>query len=492
VAQVFKAAELGQTVDKATFAERSAALREALLDAQSRLASAKLSVVVVVEGGAGAGKREAVSTLVDWLDARRVEIHALGSPSEEERERPEYYRFWRRLPPQGRLGIFFGSWYSEPITQHSLGKLGEAGFEVAVRRIGEFEQMLAAEGVLLVKLWLHLTRRQQKKRFEQLARNKSTAWRVTAEDLRLHKTYDTFLDSASRALRRTDTGHSPWHIVEAWDARHRYLAVGESLLRALEARLNAPAPAPEPPRIDPVPTVPNVLSTLDLSLQLTKGAYQQRLTALQLDLGLRFRPLKKRRQSMVLVFEGVDASGKGGAIRRIIQALDARFYHVVQIAAPTDEELARPYLWRFWRQLPRWGSLTIFDRSWYGRVLVERLEGFCSQADWQRAFNEINAFEEQLVQAGSIVVKFWLSISSDEQLRRFEAREARSYKRYKMTEEDWRNRARWDAYQAAACEMLQRTNSPLAPWTLVEAEDKNFARIKVLQTVADALRRSKA
>lgn len=486
---MFEGAELGLTVDKATFLEREPGLREALLDAQSRLAAAGFSVVVVVDGAEGAGKGGTLNTLLDWLDARLVETHALGSPSEEERERPAYYRFWRRLPRKGRLGFFLGSWYTRPIARHSQGKLGDAAFEDSLRRIVEFEQMLSADGILLVKLWLHVTGKQQKKRFEQLSRQESTAWRVTAQDWRQHKTYAEFVESASRALRRTDTGQAPWHVVEAWDARHRMLTVGEILLAALEARLKAPAPPKEPPPEAPVLTVPNVLSRLDLTQKLTKEAYQERLTPLQHTLGRQFRALKKRKQSMVLVFEGMDASGKGGAIRRIIQALDARFYHVVQTAAPTEAELARPYLWRFWRRLPRWGHLTIFDRSWYGRVLVERLEGFCSVSDWQRAFSEINAFEEQLVRAGTILLKFWLTTTPAEQLRRFEAREARSYKRYKMTEEDWRNRAKWDSYQAATCEAICRTSTDLAPWTLVEAEDKYFSRIKVLQKVVDALQK---
>jgi len=486
---MFESAQLGRSVDKATFAEREPVLREALLDAQMRLAEAGLSVVVVVAGAEGSGKGETVNTLLNWLDARYVETHALGSPSEEERERPEYYRFWRLLPGKGKMGIFFGSWYTSPIARHSLGELSEAALEDSLRRIVEFEQMLADEGVLLVKLWLHVTKKQQKKRFRQLTKRKSTAWRVTPLDWRYHKTYDEFVDSASRAIRRTDSGHSPWHIVEAWDARYRYLTAAEILLAALETRLAQPKPASGPPLPAPARLVPNVISNLDLTLQLPRETYREELTPLQLSIGRRVRKLKERQRSMVLVFEGTDAAGKGGSIRRLTQALDARYYQVVQIAAPSDEELARPYLWRFWRVLPRWGHLTVFDRSWYGRVLVERLEGYCSAADWRRAFGEINAFEEQLIQAGTTVLKFWLTTSQDEQLRRFQEREAMGHKRYKITADDWRNREKWDGYEAAACEMIERTSSELAPWTLVEAEDKYYARIKVLKTVEAALKR---
>jgi polyphosphate:AMP phosphotransferase len=487
---MFESAQLGRKVDRDTFAKREPELREALLDAQLRLATAGFSVVIVVAGAEGAGKGETVNMLLNWLDARGIATHALGAPSEEELERPEYFRFWRRLPGKGRIGIFFGSWYTRPISQHSLGNLDEAGLEDGLRRIVDFERMLEDEGILLVKFWLHITKDQQAKRFKALAKNPDTAWRVTKMDWRFHKTYDQFVNSASRAIRRTSSGQSPWHIIEAWDARYRDLTVAETLLAAIEQRLAGDAPpAPAPPAV-PAPVRPNVISSLDLSHAVPEADYRKELVRRQLAIGRLARELQDRKRAAVLVFEGSDAAGKGGAIRRITQALDARYYQVVQIAAPTDEERARPYLWRFWRNLPRWGHVTIFDRSWYGRVLVERLEGLCPPGDWQRAFGEINAFEEQLVRSGSTVLKFWLTTSKDEQLRRFEEREAMGFKRYKITEEDWRNREKWDAYEAAACDMVERTSSELAPWTLVEAEDKYFARLKVLRTVEDALDRS--
>lgn len=487
---MFESAQLGRKVDRDTFAKREPELREALLDAQLRLAAAGFSVVIVVAGAEGAGKGETVNLLLNWLDARGIETHALGAPSEEELERPEYYRFWRRLPGKGRIGIFFGSWYTRPISQHSLGNLDEAGLEDGLRRIVDFEHMLEDEGVLLVKVWLHITREQQAKRFKSLAKDPDTAWRVTKLDWRFHKTYDQFVNSASRAIRRTSTGQSPWHIIEAWDARYRHLAVAETLLAAIEQRLAAEIPPAEAQIVVPAPVRPNVISSLDLSRAVPEAEYRKELVRRQLAIGRMARDLQDRKRSAVLVFEGSDAAGKGGTIRRVTQALDARFYQVVQIAAPTDEERARPYLWRFWRNLPRWGHVTIFDRSWYGRVLVERLEGLCPPADWQRAYGEINAFEEQLVLSGSTVLKFWLTTSKDEQLRRFEEREAMGFKRYKITEEDWRNREKWDAYEAAACDMVERTSSELAPWTLVEAEDKYFARLKVLRTVEAALERA--
>ncbi|MCC7365221.1 MAG: polyphosphate:AMP phosphotransferase [Dehalococcoidia bacterium] len=484
---MFESAQLGRKVDRETFAAREPVLREELLDAQLRLAAAGFSVVVVIAGAEGAGKGETVNLLLNWLDARGVQVHALGAPSEEERERPDYYRFWQRLPPKGKIGIFFGSWYTRPIASHSLGELDEAGMEDGLRRIAEFEQMLANEGVLLVKFWLHITKAQQKKVFKELAKDKDTAWRVSKLDWRYHKTFDAFVNSASRALRRTNTGYAPWHIIEAADARYRNLTVAEKLLAAIEARLAAVAPAAVTPAPTPVPMRPNLISSMDLRLAAPEGAYRKELARVQLNIGRLARELPGRERSVVAVFEGSDAAGKGGAIRRITQALDARYYEVVQIAAPTDEEQARPYLWRFWRRLPRRGHFAIYDRSWYGRVLVERVENFCSPADWSRAYSEINAFEEQLVSSGTVVLKFWLSTSKEEQLRRFQEREQMGFKRYKITPEDWRNREKWDAYEAAACDMIEKTSTELAPWTLVEAEDKLHARLKVLRTLEGAL-----
>ena len=194
-----------------------------------------------------------------------------------------------------------------------------------------------------------------------------------------------------------------------------------------------------------------------------------------------------KNRSLMLAFEGSDAAGKGGAIRRIVQAIDARQVQIVPIAAPTQEELARPYMWRFWRQIPKKGRITIFDRTWYGRVLVERIEGFCSEADWLRAYSEINDFEHELRSDGVIILKFWLQVSKEEQLRRFKEREETAFKRYKITEEDWRNREKWDAYHEAVCDMVERTSTGLIPWTIVEANDKQFARVKVIETVCNRL-----
>jgi len=490
---MFEAAELGTAVDKATFNKEATRIREDLLNVQKQLAHADFSVVIIMSGVEGAGKPETVNLLLEWMDARGIQTHAFGDPSDEERERPPYWRFWRLLPPKGRIGIFFGSWYTAPIISRVLGESSREEFDLALDEIVDLERMLAQENVLLLKFWMHLSKAAQKARLKSLEADKNTRWRVTKMDWKFFKRYDEFREVSEQALRKTSTGAAPWHIVDASDQRFRALTVTRALREALQKRLqesaNKPkAPLQKPPL--PKPAKVNVINKLDLSVRLSEKKYKKKLLKLSGKLNLLTRRLYEKQHSLLVVFEGPDAAGKGGAIRRLTGAMDARMYQVISIAAPTDEERARPYLWRFWRHLPRLGRVTIFDRSWYGRVLVERIEGFCGQADWQRAYAEINEFEEQIARFGIAIIKFWLTIGAEEQLRRFKDREVTPYKQYKLTEEDWRNREKWGAYEAAACDMIEKTSTTLAPWVPVEANDKLFARVKVMQSVCDLLEKA--
>jgi polyphosphate:AMP phosphotransferase len=487
---MFEVAELDRKVSREEFKAQEPALREALMEAQLQLKEGKArAYIVLMSGVEGAGKGEAVNLLLEWLDAREIETWALGSASEQERQMPRFHRFWSRLPAKGRGAIFLGHWYSEPIVERALGTRSEADFERSLQRIVEFEEMLSNEGIVLVKLWLHLSKKEQRARLEAMAEDPEQSWRLTDRDWELHDHYDALRQTSERALRRTSTGASPWHVIEAADRRHRDLAVARALREALERAAEQP---PERGRVahelEP-PELVNILRRLDLSVAEDGATYEAELDRWQARLGCLSRLLVEEGRSVVVVFEGWDAAGKGGAIRRITQSLDARFYQVISIAAPTDEEKARPYLWRFWRRLPAPGHASLFDRSWYGRVLVERVEGFCEADDWRRAFGEINAFEEQLVLAGTVVAKFWLHISPEEQLRRFEARAQTGYKRHKITPEDWRNRDKWPLYESAACEMIAQTSTEIAPWTLVEAENKEHARLKVIRALCDRIER---
>ncbi len=486
---MFETVEVGSEVDKETYKAREPELREQLLAVQRRLANAPLSVVVLVSGVEGAGKGEFANLLLEWMDARGIETHAVWKPTDEEESHPPMWRYWRMLPAKGHLGIFLGSWYTRPILERVLGRAKDADFDAALVRINDLERMLTSEDTLVVKLWFHLSEKAQKKRLEKLESDPEESWRVTELDWRFFKHYKRFRRAGERAIEKTSTGEAPWHLIDAGDARHRSLAAVEAVLGAMRERLDRIDAAAEP-RLAPdlsEPKEANILRSLDLTKSLDDDTADKLLLEHMGKVARKARKLAEQKRSLVLVFEGPDAGGKGGAIRRVTRALDARFYQVVPVSAPTDEERARPYLWRFWRQVPSRGRVTIFDRSWYGRVLVERVEGFCPEADWRRAYSEINSFERQLTDFGVIVLKFWLWISPEEQLRRFKDRQATAYKQYKLTEDDWRNRKKWDAYEAAACEMIERTSSEAAPWIPVEGVDKNWARVKVLEAVADRL-----
>ena len=489
---MFESAELGHKIDKATYARELPVLREALLDTQlEQIKLANFAVIILVGGMDGAGRGETVNLLNEWMDPRHIETHGMGEPSDEELQRPEMWRFWQALPPKGKIGIFLGSWYTSPILKRVSGKEKSAEFDHSMENIARFEKMLADEGVLILKFWMHLSRDKQEARLKMLEKSPKTRWRVSARDWTHFKLYDKFRKVSERAIRQTTTAESPWIIVEGEDAPYRSLTVGKVVLEAMRQRINDinTAALPEIHVAPLLPAIDNlhILKRLDLDLSLEKKKYEKLLEKYQGKLNLLMRHPQLRDISVVVVFEGSDAAGKGGSIRRVTQALDARYYQVIPIASPSEEERAQPFLWRFWRRIPRRGRVTIFDRSWYGRVLVERVEGLCSTYDWMRAYGEINDFEEQLIENKTILIKFWLSISHDEQLKRFEERQRTGFKRFKITEEDWRNREKWNEYEIAVCDMVDRTSNTFAPWTLVEANDKYYARIKILKTLCERI-----
>jgi polyphosphate:AMP phosphotransferase len=487
---MFEAAEIKHTIQKAKFQREEPRLREHLVRLQAALADKKSFPVIVLIGGlAGGGKGDVLAMLNEWFDPRLIQTAAGGEATDEECERPYMWRFWRALPPKGTIGIFVQSWYQDPVTAHAMGKMWRPDLDQRLAEIRGFERMLADEGALILKFWLHLARKQQKKRLTKLEARSSTRWRVAKADWKEHKNYDAVVGAWRHAIRLTNQAHAPWTIVAAADSDFRDLTVAKTLTAAIEQRLAGPdrvlsitAPPPLPP-VDGR----RLLDAFDLSATLAENDYREWLPELQGRLHCATRRKGFRKHGAIVVFEGPDAAGKGGAIRRVAGGLDARFYRIIPIAAPTDEERAHPYLWRFWRHLPRRGHTSIFDRSWYGRVLVERVEGFADSDDWLRAYSEINDFEEDLVRHGYVLVKFWLAISPEEQLRRFKEREGTAFKRFKIGEDDWRNRKKWEQYATAANDMFERTSSGLAPWTLIPAEDKRYARIRVLEQLCERI-----
>ncbi|MDE2585963.1 MAG: polyphosphate:AMP phosphotransferase [Betaproteobacteria bacterium] len=490
---MFESAELEHQVDKATYAREEPKLRADLLDAQYDVLQAKrFSVVILVNGVDGAGKGETVNLLNAWMDPRHIDTHAFPEFSEEERQHPHMWRYWRVLPPKGRIGIMFGNWYTQPIQGRVNGAMKASELDQRIEEIVRFEKMLTDEGVLVLKFWFHLSKADQKKRLKDLTKDPKTRWRVSEQDWWRYEHYDEYREVSEHTLRHTSTSNAPWIVVDGFDPRYRSLTVGKILLEAMQKRLARPdanlrvAAAPFLRGIEGK----NLLSSLDLTQTIGKKKYDNELEILQGRLHTLCRDERFKSRSLIVVFEGNDAAGKGGTIRRITGGLDARQYQVFPIAAPSEEERAQPYLWRFWRHIPRHDRVSIFDRSWYGRVLVERVEGFCGEADWMRAYAEINDFEDQLVRHGAIVLKFWMAISKDEQFRRFKEREDTRFKRFKITDEDWRNREKWDEYEQAVCDMVDRTSTEIAPWTLVPGNDKNYARIHVLRTLCDYLEKA--
>lgn len=482
---MFEAAELGRKVSAAAYDAELPKLRAKLLDAHLALRTEPRPVIVIVGGSDGAGKGELVHRLNEWLDPRGVATHAFWAQDHEQAERPPYWPFWQAMPGRGRVGIFFGSWYTAPVIARVYRKVKRSQFDTALDRIVAFEQMLAADGTVFVKLWLHLPKQKQKQTLKKLERD----GRLAPDDWKHFKLYDEFTKVSDRALRHTDTAIAPWHVIEACDRRYVELTAGRLLLSALCSPARpVVAPKAKPASTSEVSTASaSVLDHVDLTRKLSPNEYDRALANLQAKLGRLAWAAHEKQISMVMTFEGWDAAGKGSAIRRVTQAIDPRLYRVVGIAAPTDEERAQHYLWRFWRHLPRAGFMTLFDRSWYGRVLVERVEGFATAPEWSRAYHEINAFEEQLTDHGIVLAKFWLHLSPAEQLRRFKERETVAYKRYKITAEDWRNREKWDAYQLAVDDMVVKCSTDYAPWTLVAGNDKRFARIQILKTVVRRL-----
>jgi polyphosphate:AMP phosphotransferase len=502
---MFEAAELGRKVSGEEFKKQVPVLRDELLEVQRALSAERRWPVIVLFGGVdGAGKSESVNLLNEWMDPRWVLTRAYGPPSEEERERPEYWRFWRDLPPRGKIGFFLSAWYSRPLVDRVNRRIKLSEFGEELDEIVDFERALTDDGALIIKFWMHLDKRGQKARLKKLEKDPLTRWRVTQEQWQNFRKYGRFVDAAEEMIKRTSLANAPWTIIEGADEQYRSLAVATTIRDAIRKRLADAAAASTgrrkraradthktlrsaKPALIGRTTQPTILGHLDMSQRVEKKKYRTKLEKLQGRLNALHRKAQQKGVSAILVFEGWDAAGKGGAIRRVTGAIDARAYQVIPIAAPTDEERAQHYLWRFWRHLTRRGRITIFDRSWYGRVLVERVEGFAAEPEWMRAYAEINQFESQLISHGIVVIKYWMHVSKNEQLRRFKDRQKASYKQWKLTDEDWRNRKKWDDYQDAVNDMVERTSTRRAPWTLVEANDKYFARLKVLQTLCDRL-----
>ena len=467
--------------------------------ALQREARAKgLPVMVVFEGWGASGKGTMISRLIQPLDPRGFKVFTIQAENEEEHMHPFLWRFWTKTPAKGRMHIFDRSWYRRVITEQMDAPMDQKRLDAAYHQILSFEEQLSADGTLIIKFFLHISADEQEKRLKKLERSSETKWRVTKADWKHFKQYKAYLPMYDHMLEQTDMSWAPWHVIEATDREYAAVKVMTIVAGMIEERLNeenakesrshlAERAQKELPGTEETMRT-TVLDGVDVSLTMTKEDYKKRLSVLQKELTRLQNEMYLKRIPVVVALEGWDAAGKGGAIKRLTEPLDPRGYEVVPTAAPNDIEKAHHYRWRFWRAMPKDGHMTIFDRTWYGRVMVERIEGFCSQAEWRRAYREINQMEQNLTDHGVIVLKFWLQIDKDEQERRFNERMEDPEKQWKITDEDWRNREKWDAYVKAVDEMILRTSTTYAPWTIVEADSKYYARIKILETVVRALK----
>ncbi len=465
-------------------------LRVDLINAQYELQSAGFPVILLIGADDRLAADKLIDTLNEWMDARYIDTRWFGPRRPEERAYPPFWRYWRELPAAGRIGLFAGAWATNPVGERIFGRLGAADFQRRLEHIRQLEKTLADDGTLLLKFWLHLPPDEQRQRARAAHKNKNKYWKFDEEDRKAYQILDRVLPLCRQLIRATDTDSCPWRLVQTSDPRQANLTIATTLLRSLRQRLEPVADKPVSPASRPAAgDGKKPLQAVDLNARLDYDTYKTKLVKQQRKIHRRTAKAARHGLCSVLVFEGWDAAGKGGAIRRLTRAMSARHYRVIPIAAPSDEELAHHYLWRFWRQLPQAGSLTIFDRSWYGRVLVERVEGLADESAWRRAYREINDFEAQLVESGINVQKFWLHIDADEQLRRFQAREQTLYKKYKITTDDYRNRDKWEQYMRAVNEMVERTSTTAAPWHLIPANDKRFARVRVARIVSRGLKR---
>jgi len=475
-------------MSKKAYEARLPDVRAALVRMQVELKSAKFPVILVVGGVEGSGKGEVINILNGWLDPRGFETFAFHERTDEERERPAMWRYWRTLPPNGRMAIYAGGWHADALHDDPRTARELAQFDAMMRRFAWFEGQLAAGGALIIKLWLNLTKSAQRTRLRELESDPRTAWRVTPDDWKSQRDYERLARLSERMRSATHQPAAPWYVIDSSDPRSRNLAVADILLSRFRVHVRArnrvaQGEARAKRRVVPLrPAGLRRLLSIPLDNKLSQASYEKKRDKWLGRLNKVVRAAGQERRSVVWVFEGWDAAGKGGAIRRLTDAIDARDFRVIPVSKPTDEEKAHHYLWRFWRHVPRAGMVTIYDRSWYGRVLVERLEGFASEPEWRRAYRELNEFERELTEHGVIVLKFWLHIAKDEQLRRFRDREATTYKKHKMDVEDWRNRRKWASYEIAVGDMIALTSSRHAPWHLVAANNKRHARLEIIKT----------
>ncbi len=475
--------------DKTALNSEIKALREELIPLPQQMRDQKLPMLVLLEGWAAAGKGQLIKELISEMDPRFYNVKSPMVVPEEEMRYPFLYPYATAIPENGKILFLDSGWMENTVRKYLSHEITKEEYKRRVRMVNEFERQLRDGGYVVLKLFLHISRKEQYERLKNLAEARETDWRVTAEDRWQHREYDRFREAYDSFMDKTNEAVK-WHVI---DGSGRKAALRDALKLMIEGMKDAltngryvgkPFEEEFPLRKMPL------LADVDLSATISNEEYKKQLKKLQGRLSELHNVIYKKKIPVVLCYEGWDAAGKGGNIRRVAYPLDPRGFDVQPIASPIPPELNRQYLWRFWTRLPRTGHITIFDRTWYGRVMVERLEGFCTEQDWKRAYNEINEFERQLTDWGAVVLKFWIHIDQDTQLARFTDRQNTPEKQWKITDEDWRNREKWPQYEVAVNEMLQKTSTEYAPWHIIESNDKKYARIRTLKIIIKALEKA--
>ncbi len=467
------------------------AAREALNACQMKIKEAGLPVMVIFEGWGAAGKGSVLGRVIKSIDPRFFKVQTYAAPTAEEKRYPFLYRYIRDIPEKGKF-TFYDTYWMEEITDARLdGSMSDAEYEERIDSINRTERTLVDNGYLVMKFFFQIGKKEQKRRLDELLDNKDTKWRVDKSDLYENKHYDESIKVYDKYLKDTNSPTAPWYIIDAKDKKFAELQVLEFLNSGIETALkNKDLAVPILQNTYKLKKTPKLKDIELKGKTLTDEEYDKRLDELQSELRQLHYKLYRKKIPVIIAYEGWDAAGKGGNIKRITGALDPRGFEVLPIASPEPHEKARHFLWRFWTRLPKTGHIAIFDRTWYGRVMVERIEGFCSENDWQRAYNEINEFEKELTDWGAVVIKFWVQIDKRTQLKRFKERQATPEKQWKITDEDWRNREKWNQYESAIDEMIQKTSTEFAPWYILESVDKKYARIKALEIVIDQIKKA--
>ena len=480
-----------QKPEKEVLKEKSKEAKDKLYELQLKIKENKLPILVLFEGWGTAGKAEIIGEVIQNIDPRFFKVSAITAPTKEEKRKPFICRYFEKIPEQGKFQFFDTGWMDEITKDVIEGKCNKQEYKDKIESVKRFERTLTDNGYIILKFFCQISKKEQKKRIKGLCADSDTKWRVDEYDKFQNKNYEKCYEVFDKFIEDTNLPASPWYIIDAKSKKWAVLQVLNVINEAIETGINrGRISVPVMQNVFPLEKMPK-LSEIELkSKTMTEEEYEVKLDELQGRLKELHNRLYKKKVPVIIAYEGWDAAGKGGNIKRITRALDPRGFEVVPIASPEPHEKARHHLWRFWNKLPKDGHITIFDRTWYGRVMVERLEGFCSENDWKRAYNEMNEFEYELTQWGAVIIKFWVQIDKDTQLERFNDRQNNPEKQWKITDEDWRNREKWDQYEEAIDEMLQKTSTTFAPWHILESTDKKYARIKALSIVIDEIEKA--